>query len=237
MTKKLLKKYFISGKVRVETGLMIGGTSSGLEIGGTDKQIVRHPVTKEPYIPGSTLKGKMRALYELSRGQIGSNGTNFGPTQNPNHSAAILFGHIKDKQNNRESQQPSRLIVRDGAMTSETKKRLRDTELPYSEIKAENSIDRITAVANPRFFERVPRDAEFELRIVLNVFTEENDMIEHVWDALQLIEDDYLGGGGSRGNGQVQFKVEAIKTKQYSEDGSIVEESSPITKFKEWAKI
>jgi CRISPR-associated protein Csm3 len=215
MEKKLDKKYFITGKVQIVTGLMIGATNSALEIGGTDKQIVRHPVTKVPYIPGSSLKGKMRSLLELSRGEIGSEGEAFGPTQDPKHIPAQLFGHIKARQNKRESQQPSRLIVRDGKMTDASQKRLRNTELPYSEIKAENSIDRITAVANPRFFERVPEGAEFDLKLVLNVFSGEADLLQYVYDALGLVEDDYLGGSGSRGNGQVKFIITKIKAKTY----------------------
>ncbi len=210
---KLEKKYFITGKVQVVTGLMIGATNSALEIGGTDKQIVRHPVTKVPYIPGSSLKGKMRSLLELSRGEVGSDGETFGPTQNPDHVPAKLFGHLN--RNKQRKQQPSRLIVRDGKLTEVSKKRLQNTELPYSEIKAENSIDRITAVANPRFFERVPEGAEFDLNLVLNVFDGEADLLEHVYTALGLVEDDYLGGGGSRGNGQVRFLILEVSEKSY----------------------
>jgi CRISPR-associated protein Csm3 len=239
MSHKLEHKYIIRGKIRVETGLMIGGTSSGLEIGGTDKQIVRHPVTKEPYIPGSSLKGKMRSLYELSRGQINATDRSFGPTQNPQHTAARLFGHVKDRQNKRESQQPSRLIVRDSNMTKASKERLRDTELPYSEIKAENSIDRITAVANPRFFERVPQGAEFELSMVLNVMRDDKghteDFLPEVWSAMQLLQDDYLGGSGSRGNGQISFKVESVRRKSYGEDGSVQESEVEITTFRAYS--
>lgn len=223
---KLEKKYIIKGIIRLETGLMIGASSSALEIGGTDKQIVRHPITKMPYIPGSSLKGKMRSLLELSRGEIGVEGSNFGPTQNPEHLPAQLFGHI-----NRipaKKQRPSRLIIRDGMLTKESAKILKGTELPYTEIKAENSINRITAEANPRFFERVPKDAEFELSMVLNIFDPETDIngdkfLNLVFEALQLVQDDYLGGGGSRGNGQVTFHIESIIEKTYGVEGKVVE--------------
>ena len=210
---KLEKKYFIKGKVHVLTGLMIGATNSSLEIGGTDKQIVRHPVTKVPYIPGSSLKGKMRSLLELSRGEIDSDGNTFGPTHRPEHISAQLFGYLKRRQS--DKQQPSRLIVRDGMLTKESQKILRNTELPFSEIKAENSIDRITAVANPRFFERVPEGAAFELNLVLNVFDTDADLLDYVYQALGLVEEDYLGGSGSRGNGQVSFKITKIQEKSY----------------------
>ena len=220
MDYKLESKIIIKGKVIAETGLMIG-SSSAYAIGGTDKQIIRNPVDKKPYIPGSSLKGKMRSLLEISRGTVGEKGT---PTQNSNHEAAKLFGYIKSKEDN--TQRASRLIVRDGSLTDASVVKLRDTELLYSEVKAENSIDRITAAANPRFFERVPKSAEFELSMTLNVFKGESEdkYLELIYECLRLIEDDYLGGGGSRGNGQVTFKLKSVKKRladvYYKQGGS-----------------
>ncbi len=207
MAHKLESKIIIIGKVIAETGLMIGSSSSALEIGGTDKQIIRNPVDRKPYIPGSSLKGKMRSLLEISRGTVEKDGS---PTQSPRHEAAQLFGHIN--RNAEKKQQPSRLIVRDGMITEESLKKLNNTELLYTEVKAENTINRITAEANPRFFERVPRSAEFDLNMTLNVFEAENERtsLDLVYECLRLIQDDYLGGGGSRGNGQVKFKLEKV---------------------------
>lgn len=214
-TPRLKEKILITGKVIVETGLLIGGSSSALEIGGTDKHVVRNPINKRPYIPGSSLKGKMRSLFELSRGQVGYdvNSKAYGPTLNPDHEAAQLFGFIKDR-NNRENagQQPSRLIVRDGELQNHEK--LNNTELLYTEIKAENSIDRITAEANPRFFERVPRGAEFGLNMVINIFDGDRNgeqFLNWVFEAMKLVQDDYLGGCGSRGNGQISFAIKSVK--------------------------
>ena len=220
-TPRLREKILIKGTVIVETGLLIGGSSSALEIGGTDKQVVRNPINKRPYIPGSSLKGKMRSLFELSRGQLGydANSKAYGPTLNKDHEAAQLFGFIKDR-NNRDgaTQQPSRLIVRDGELQNPDE--LRNTELLYTEIKAENSIDRITAEANPRFFERVPRGAEFGLNLVLNIFEGDRNadsMLDWVFEAMKLVQDDYLGGCGSRGNGQIRFEIESVtrRTREY----------------------
>ena len=59
---KLEKKIIISGKIIAESGIMIGGNNTAFEIGGTDKQVVRNPINKMPYVPGSSLKGKMRSL-------------------------------------------------------------------------------------------------------------------------------------------------------------------------------
>ena len=231
---QLIKKIIITGKIIAESGIMVGASNSAMEIGGLDKQVIRNPITKIPYIPGSSLKGKMRSLFELNQGTIGKdNRGNFGPTQNPKHAAALLFGHIKDASNERKSQQPSRIIVRDAELTKESQKKLKDHTTLYTETKAENSIDRITSEANPRFFERVPAGAEFELNITLNVFADENekneDYLKHVYTALKLVQDDYLGGCGSRGNGQVRFAIDAIveRNKDYY-TGNATEKSLSI---------
>lgn len=212
---QLIKKIIITGKIIAESGIMVGASNSAMEIGGVDKQVIRNPITKIPYIPGSSLKGKMRSLFELNQGTIGKdNKGTFGPTQNPKHVAALLFGHIKDASNDRKSQQPSRIIVRDAELTKESQDKLKNHTTLYTETKAENSIDRITSEANPRFFERVPAGAEFALNITLNVFTDENDKkedyLQYVYTALKLVQDDYLGGCGSRGNGQVLFVIDKI---------------------------
>ena len=213
--KQLTKKIIIEGKIIAESGIMVGGSSSAMDIGGADKQVVRNPITNLPYIPGSSLKGKMRSLLELIMGQLGEDRKgNTGPTHDPKHIPARIFGFIKSKeQNNNEHQQPSRLIVRDSELINPDK--LKNTELPYTEITAENTIARITAAANPRFFERVPKGAEFSLNMVLNVFDDE-DYLHHVFNALRLVQDDYIGGSGSRGNGQVSFKIKSITQRNLS---------------------
>lgn len=211
---KLEKKIIIKGHILAETGIMVGGSNSALEIGGTDKQVVRNPLTKLPYIPGSSLKGKMRSMLELSEGTIGvdEEKKSYGPTLNPEHIAAQIFGFIKDKKGDNKSQQPSRIIVRDGELKNPDDF-LGKTELLYTEVKAENSIDRITSEANPRFFERVPKGAKFGLSLTINIFEKDKNkdkFLSSVWQAMRLVQDDYLGGGGSRGNGQIRFVVEEV---------------------------
>lgn len=227
MTKvpKLIKKIVITGETKVISGLLIGSSSSALEIGGVDKQVIRNPLTNIPYIPGSSLKGKMRSLMELNNGTMSVvktfTGYSFGPTLNPDDIAARLFGYIKDKNiktkdndPNYRKQQPSRIIVRDGSLTNDSEEQLLEHTNLYTETKAENAIDRITSEANPRFFERVPAGARFDLSIVLNVFDIDIDndieMLTHIFHALQLVQDDYLGGCGSRGNGRVEFYIKDI---------------------------
>jgi len=218
---QLLKEIVIEGEIIAESGIMVGASSGALEIGGTDKQVVRNPLNKMPYIPGSSLKGKMRSLLELNEGTIGEDRGNYGPTLNEANLAAQLFGFIKDKSSKSDKQQPSRLIVRDGEMTNSGK--FTNTELLYTEVKAENSIDRVTSAANPRFFERVPKGARFKMSMTLNIFDgdrfPEQKLLESVFRSLRLVQDDYLGGGGSRGNGQISFSITNIwgRDKDYYE--------------------
>ncbi|MBC8462229.1 MAG: type III-A CRISPR-associated RAMP protein Csm3, partial [Deltaproteobacteria bacterium] len=61
---KLQGRVFITGEIHALTGLHIGGGAEGVSIGGIDNIVVRDTLTQEPYIPGSSLKGKMRSLSE-----------------------------------------------------------------------------------------------------------------------------------------------------------------------------
>lgn len=205
---KLQKKIIYTGSIILKTGLHIGGTNAALNIGGPDKFVVRNPINNIPYIPGSSLKGKMRALVEIYNGE-----TNGGkPTNNPNHKAGALFGVSGDN----EQSHASRLIVRDAELDIKACD-FSNTDLPYTESKTEVAIDRVTAKANPRTFERVPAGAKFNLNMVLNVFEgeDEQSLRATVKQAIKLLEDDYLGGHGSRGYGQVEINIESEEEKTY----------------------
>lgn len=201
MEKKLIKKVIYTGKIILKTGLHIGGTNANLNIGGPDKFVVRNPINNIPYIPGSSLKGKMRALVEIANGE-----TNGGkPSNKITTKAGALFGVSGDN----DSSHPSRLIVRDAELDIHACD-FSNTDLPYTESKTEVCIDRITAKANPRTFERVPAGAQFKLNMVLNIFADEDEkeLKETLNQAIKLLEDDYLGGHGSRGYGQVEIKLD-----------------------------
>ncbi len=220
---KLVKKIFISGEIEVITGLHIGGSNASMSIGGMDNPVIRNPINDEPFIPGSSLKGKMRAMLEIKEGTFGtSNKTKFNATSNPNHTAARLFGYTGYENDMRNAvqhyeQQPSRLIVRDSSLTN--KEVFTKTDLLYTESKMEVTIDRITSDANPRPIERVPAGAKFQLELVLNIFQSDiaenivNKLIETTFKCLQLVQDDYLGGSGSRGSGQVAFVIHKVYEK------------------------
>ena len=214
----LAKKIIIRGEILAKTGLHIGGTNNEMSIGGMQNGVIRHPVTQKPYIPGSSLKGKMRSLTELTAGDLGGDmGRHIqtGPSNDPSKLAARLFGYTqykgggKDEQgNDYKQQQPSRLIVRDCFIINEEELRGE-----FVEEKTETVIDRITSAAMPRPIERVPANARFALELVLNVFAgeDEEEYLQGVFNALRLVQDDYLGGAGSRGSGQVGFQINAIE--------------------------
>ena len=121
-----------------------------------------------------------------------------------------LFG-ITDSKTNNTSNQPSKIIVRDAILSDDSKKMLLDCDnldMPYTENKYENTIDRITAKANPRNMERVPAGAVFNAEFIINVWDDKDDeknLLELFEKGIRLLENDYLGGSGSRGYGQIKF--------------------------------
>jgi CRISPR-associated protein Csm3 len=224
-------KLIISGTICAKTGLHIGGASTGLEIGGIDNIVVRNPVNDHPYIPGSSLKGKMRSLMERRLGLTLNRYVRTGKpevrihecdnaTQYATCDVCKVFGVAGEK----EFATPTRLFVRDVALSGTDVKRLGelDTELPYTEVKWEAAIDRITSAAVPRQFERVPAGVAFEpMQLVFN-FYEGDDLrlLRRVFEAMELVQDDYLGGMGSRGYGEIAFEklTLTLKTGDYYKD-------------------
>ena len=212
-TIKLIKKIIYTGTITLRTGLHIGGTNAALNIGGPDKFVVRNPINNIPYIPGSSLKGKMRALIEITTGCVTVNQKGeVKASEDPSSISGQLFGVATGKNNNK----PSRLIVRDAELDIKACD-FSNTDLPYTESKTEVSIDRITAKANPRTFERVPAGAQFKLNMILNIFEgeDEQQLKKTLEQAINLLQDDYLGGHGSRGYGQVEIKIEEPEEKIY----------------------
>jgi len=208
---KLTKKIFISGEIEALTGLHIGGSSVGLSIGGADKIVIRNSLTNEPYIPGSSLKGKMRSLAEKTI--VPENITDGKPCKCGSCPVCTLFGFAPEARSGKFCQ--TRLIVRDAPLTRESVTLLEnapETDMPLTEVKIEVGIDRITSEANPRNFERVPAGAKFELCMVLNVFEEddEKELVKLLITALRLVQDDYLGGQGTRGYGRIKIKVDEL---------------------------
>jgi CRISPR-associated protein Csm3 len=199
---KLLKKIIYKGVITLKTGLHIGGSNTAMNIGGPDKFVIRNSLTGVPYIPGSSLKGKMRSLIEISEGCS-------SVSKDAGSASGALFGvAINDKE---KTGKASRIIVRDCELiTDDPDCNFSNTDLPYTECKTEATIDRVTSAANPRTFERVPAGAKFRLNMVLNIFEGEDEekLVNTLKKAVELLEDDYLGGSGSRGYGQVKIEME-----------------------------
>lgn len=203
---KLIKKIKISTELTVLTGLHIGDSSDNVEIGGVDNPVVRRTIDNVPYIPGSSIKGKIRSLLEQIAGsaEVGGGTNKFDDKPQKVQKIINLFGFANDNK-------PSKLIVRDAYLQEQSIMDLREsefTDMPYTEIKFENTIQRITGKAvNPRQTERVPAGAKFDVNFVINVWDndKEEELIGLLENGIKALENDYLGGSGSRGYGQVKF--------------------------------
>lgn len=197
----------IRGKIECLTGLHIGGSKDKMEIGGVDSPVLRDPVTRRPYIPGSSLKGKMRMLLEYATGNVDQRGEvhNCAKADCP---VCRVFGSSAAEE---RTCGPTRLLVRDAYPDDATVGRWdkMDSELLFAEMKSENYLNRITSAANPRFLERVVKESMFNLEMVYSMYDvdDQNDLefFKHVRTSLLLLEQSALGGNGSRGYGQIKF--------------------------------
>jgi CRISPR-associated protein Csm3 len=240
-TIRLFGRVLISGEIHTLTGLRIGGSASALSIGGLDLPVIRNGMDDRPYIPGSSLKGKMRSLAEKLT----------GAPQNKDIGGVKIHvaGGDRPRGNNQQELEayqkrgeeeyykywvnplfgvpgeisfgidgPTRLLVRDVFLTEVSAEKLLNarTEVPYAEVKTEVAIDRVTSQATPRQVERVPAGAVFgPMELSISIFTSSDlDLIAHVLTALDLVEDDYLGGHGSRGSGRVAFRNLSLVAKR-----------------------
>ncbi|MCP9469909.1 MAG: type III-A CRISPR-associated RAMP protein Csm3 [Nitrospira sp.] len=210
----------MTGVLELMTGLHIGSGNTEMHIGGTDNPVIKHPKTQEPYIPGSSLKGKIRSLLEWRLGVVGlTEGKPLGFA----HIAAIqnqadqssakdllkLFGGAPEGSGGNldliEEIGPTRLAFWDCPLTREWVSEMNRRNLLLTETKMENMIDRIRGVAeHPRNTERVPAGAQFEFALTIRVHDNEN-LAPMIYEGLKLLELTGLGGSGSRGYGKVRF--------------------------------
>ena len=230
------ENYIIQGKIVCKTGLHIGGSSDAIDIGGSDNVIIRDSVTGNPYIPGSSLKGKLRFLTELNdkdsaQSVINNDGK---PADDPNCIASKLFGISADEKQT-ELKFPTRTIVRDSYPDEETLELWNNESLiSGAELKYENNINRINSGATPRNIERIPKGSKFDFEIVFSVYEDDDENISYLLDAMRLLEDNYLGGSGSRGFGQIKFeniKLSKRTSDYYKEnkDEEVIIQSDDIT--------
>lgn len=211
---EFLGNVVLSGELECETGLHIG-QEGAIEIGGIDNPVIKNPVTGYPYVPGSSVKGKMRSLLEWDEGVVEDDGSphfHEGP-EAVDCAVCRVFGTPAEAD---AETGPTRLTVRDAPPTDETVAMWNDmdTALPYTEVKSENFINRITSEANPRDMERIPRESVFEYELVYGVYdlgdggATDVENLAAVQRAMVLLEDAALGGSGSRGYGKVRFRAD-----------------------------
>ena len=222
---KLVGKLILEGELRCETGLHVGAGKGSLEIGGSDNPVVKDAFGR-PYVPGSSLRGKLRSLLEQSLGlavpselvylsKRKGQEVRIHQSDRPDDEICLLFGRNPGRMERvggeaLESNQatPARLAVYDAPLEPEsiTPQMRENLDDELTEVKSENAIDRITSQANPRTLERVPAGARFRVRLVMDVLCDEDaPLFQRVIEALRLLEDDSLGGGGSRGSGRVSL--------------------------------
>jgi len=251
---KLTGKLFIKGQILAETGLHIGGSKSSLDIGGVDLNVIK-TAKGAPFIPGSSLKGKMRSLVARTRGSVSVTRREADGAPNDEDYPYILqlFGSAakEEKQKDKsdkdgEKKDPNmskgevcRLIVRDAMLNTDAFEKLEFESLDtnFTEVKWENTINRKRGVAeHPRQLERVPAGAAFTFEIVYDMYDDveeaylnkhgkhetagETKLQKHLAAlklAMELLQDDYLGGQGSRGYGQVKFSGVSVRQKNVDE--------------------
>lgn len=244
----------IRGKIEAKTGLHIGGSNENLQIGGVDMVVVRDPRTQHPYIPGSSLKGKMRHLLEYITGAVNNPLDGKIGGVSIDKEIVSLFGigadvldvalrdkehdkrlkSIADKQKKGKTSQEDidnelasikyirknytdiglpKLIVRDALPDEETVGMWSElgSDANFTEYKAENTIDRLTSAANPRFAERVVQGSKFNFEIVYTAYGDDieriNNEVSNILLALRLLENNTLGKSGTRGYGKVRFHL------------------------------
>lgn len=212
----------LQGKIILKSGLHIGSGNMEMHIGGTDSPVIKHPHTLDPYIPGSSLKGKVRSLLEMESGlMIYTNGDvvsskilqNSEVQNDPdkkNKCVAILkiFGSSGADKEDETVFGPTRVSFSDCYLNEDWKATARENRWHLSEVKSENSIDRIKGTAaNPRFIERVPEGTEFDFLITFKVLDDSDEALftDYLLKGLRLLEMDALGGNGSRGYGRIKF--------------------------------
>ncbi|MDD1649697.1 MAG: type III-A CRISPR-associated RAMP protein Csm3 [Methylococcaceae bacterium] len=209
----------LTGVLELVSGLHIGSGNTEMHIGGTDNPVIKHPLTLEPYIPGSSIKGKIRSLLEWELGVVSLTegkplgfkdiGKLKGAEQDQAKDILRLFGGAPEGNSTSEALVreigPTRLAFWDCPLDKTWVGDMQNRNLLLTETKTENMIDRIKGVAeNPRNTERVPAGAKFDFSLTLRIHDGES-LLPTLWRGLKLLELTGLGGSGSRGYGKVRF--------------------------------
>lgn len=196
-------KLMISGNIEVLTGMHIGGGNEYSAIGAIDSPVIKDPLSMRPIIPGSSLKGKIRTLLARS--------------MNSNPNAKHSDDDTKIKRLFGSQEEISRLIFRDLKL-SNADELIGMGAVSPTEVKFENTINRISGEAMPRQIERSISGSIYPLEIVYQVSVNDSDYKELLEDistlcnGMCLLQYDYLGGHGTRGYGKIKFSGLNIKS-------------------------
>ncbi|MGQ9634951.1 MAG: type III-A CRISPR-associated RAMP protein Csm3 [Bryobacteraceae bacterium] len=236
---QLVKICTITGTIETVTGLHIGAGKESIEIGGMDNPVIKHPHTGEPYIPGSSLKGKLRSLLEWALHKVEPDGAVWGSDNRrelpdtDEDEILRIFGTTHKSWNGG----PTRVSIRDCHLTERCRKSIHERGLQFTEEKTEVVIDRIQGKAagniGPRKTERVPAGMEFDLEIQFRVIDNRDggrrdmECLNRLIEGLKLLERDALGGSGSRGYGKVRFRNLAVNGKSIQEKFDGIREIKP----------
>jgi len=201
--------YVVTGEIELISGTRIGGSDDVLQIGGTDLTCIRDPASGKPYIPGSSLKGRMRAELERELGKITGNEP-CGCAQRDCPVCRVFGPH----KNTRHELGPTRIIVRDAFLT----------EGGQIELKTESTNKRMTGGAeHPRTLERVVPGSKFAFEVAVQVFDIDRDfeytdpdgkpvhdadgILNVVYHGIDLLEQAGIGAGVGKGYGKIRIKL------------------------------
>ena len=211
----------LTGTITLMSGLHIGSGDMEMHIGGTDSPVIKHPHTLEPYIPGSSLKGKVRSLLEMESGLMKETKGNVisskhlekvqnNPELKANGEAILkIFGSSGADKDDETLFGPTRVSFSDCFLDEEWKKKAKENQWFFTEEKSENVINRIKGTAeHPRFIERVPEGTKFKFRVTFKILQDGDEKLfaDVLLRGLKLLEMDALGGSGSRGYGRIAFE-------------------------------
>ncbi|MBW1691493.1 MAG: type III-A CRISPR-associated RAMP protein Csm3 [Deltaproteobacteria bacterium] len=217
----------ITGKIILRSGLHIGAGDTDMKIGGTDNTVIKHPYTMEPYIPGSSLKGKVRSLLEMRSGLMTkTEGSPVslkifegleGKEKEECGKILKLFGASGADVEEAQVLGPTRASFADCPLDDEWREKALNQNIPYTEIKPETAIDRIKGTAKAgslRITERVPADTEFRFCITLKKLSDDDELEDFLLEGLRLLQMDSLGGNGSRGYGRIKLDFDDKEIKK-----------------------
>lgn len=236
-----LRTHEISGFIHLLTGMRIGGGKETVEIGGIDNPVIKNPYTQYPYIPGSSLKGKLRSTMEWALNVVEPDGSVYGSDARRAYDAADPILRTFGTTHKSWTGGPTRLIVRDSSLKADWIASVLGRGLPLTEEKMEVSIDRLKGKAKDgglRTSERVPAGAVFAMEMSFREYSLDGDegardrhCLNMLLQGLKLLEKDALGSSGSRGYGRIEFQQLMLNGRSIQQTFAAIDRFEQIPSF------